>query len=39
MEGQEMAWIRPSEMDPCRFPPPDRKIIEQLQIFEEIIDD
>ena len=39
LEGQEMAWIRPDELAPCRFPPPDRKIIEQLQIREEIIDD
>ena len=31
MEGQDMKWVRPSDMSGFTFPPPDIKVIEFLK--------
>ncbi len=31
LEGQEMRWVKPEELDGYEFPPPDTKMIEELR--------
>ncbi len=34
LEGQEIRWVAPAELDALTFPPPDKRVIEFLRLRE-----